>query len=370
MWSEVQSNGKIKYVERYEDPLTLKQKKLSITLEGKDTAANRKKAQASLQERIIAAIGPSSNNITLGQLCTRYLEFQSKTVKASTLERNKRTLNKLVKKFGTDSIVDKLTVSYITDKLLEMDCTNVTRNEYIKRFKAMLVWGEKMDLHENSRLVNKLTLFKEETTKKERIQDKYLEPEEAKKLLQYMADSNSWRWYHLTNILLLSGMRIGEAIALNSSDVDNTSIHVTKTYDHINRIVTTPKTMTSNRDIFIQEELDDAIKLYKLWRKEYNFSNGIKTKLFFSDNNGDYINYFSYEKYLRELSHKLIGRTITAHALRHTHVSLMAASGVSVETISRRVGHDNSRVTKDIYLHVTKSVIESDNEAIKKKKIL
>lgn len=55
MWSEKLPNGKVRYVERYEDPLTGAQKKISVTMD-KDTASARKQAQAALQDKISAKV--------------------------------------------------------------------------------------------------------------------------------------------------------------------------------------------------------------------------------------------------------------------------------------------------------------------------
>lgn len=56
--------------------------------------------------------------------------------------------------------------------------------------------------------------------------------------------------------------------------------------------------------------------------------------------------------------------------MRHTHVALMAEQGVSLEVISRRLGHSNSKITREIYHHVTKKMQEKDNQQIKDIKIL
>ena len=80
--------------------------------------------------------------------------------------------------------------------------------------------------------------------------------------------------------------------------------------------------------------------------------------------------YASYSKYIREASEHVLGRRITPHAFRHTNTSLLTAAGVPIETISRRLGHENSRITRDIYTHVTKTVIEADQEAVRNVKIL
>lgn len=46
------------------------------------------------------------------------------------------------------------------------------------------------------------------------------------------------------------------------------------------------------------------------------------------------------------------------------------AGGIDIETIARRLGHENSRITRDIYLHVTEKLIEKDNEQIKHIRIM
>ena len=67
---------------------------------------------------------------------------------------------------------------------------------------------------------------------------------------------------------------------------------------------------------------------------------------------------------------RVLGRKITTHVMRHTHVSLMAEAGVPLEVISRRVGHENSDITRDIYLHFTEKQKEKDREQLKAVQIL
>jgi integrase len=51
---------------------------------------------------------------------------------------------------------------------------------------------------------------------------------------------------------------------------------------------------------------------------------------------------------------------ITAHCLRDTHASLLAKKGVSLEVVSKRLGHADIRITAERYLHVYR---ESDAAA-------
>ena len=54
----------------------------------------------------------------------------------------------------------------------------------------------------------------------------------------------------------------------------------------------------------------------------------------------------------------------------HTHASLLMEQGVSIDTISRHLGHADSQITREIYLHVTKKLQEKENEQLKGLKII
>lgn len=69
-------------------------------------------------------------------------------------------------------------------------------------------------------------------------------------------------------------------------------------------------------------------------------------------------------------SEKTIGHSLPVHSLRHTYTSLMAEAGVPIETISRQLGHADSKVTRDIYMHVTDKIRKADNSRLDAVKIL
>jgi integrase len=45
-------------------------------------------------------------------------------------------------------------------------------------------------------------------------------------------------------------------------------------------------------------------------------------------------------------------------------------NGIDIDTISRRLGHESSKITREIYLHVTEKLKEKDFERISAIKIL
>lgn len=92
--------------------------------------------------------------------------------------------------------------------------------------------------------------------------------------------------------------------------------------------------------------------------------------LFICGADGQYIHYDAFRKYLRELSERVIGRRITPHALRHTTASLLIADGIPLEVVSRMLGHDGSRITKQIYIHITQELKNRDREILSQAQVL
>lgn len=352
-------SGQFKYVERYKDPMTLKLRRVSVTLE-KNDRKTKKLAENLLRDKINHAVSSSDVSfLTFSELVDKYLSHQQKAVRTSTYKRDNGQCDILVSIIGADTLVSKLSARFVRECLDATEKKNVTKNTYLKRLKAILRWGYQNDYVENISYLEKLTPY-EDRRQREKIEDKYLEKNEVDLLLADMERSNSPQWLYLTKFLLLSGLRIGEAIALSKKDIDKDVIHITKTYSLSTLNIGPPKTPESERDIFIQKELADLLNEIRI----YNRKNKISGTLLFSEA-GHYIDYDNYRMYLRRHAEKAIGRVITPHALRHTHASLLLAKGVSIDSISRRLGHRDSTVTRDIYLHIMEELKQRDNDVLR-----
>lgn len=366
MWAEPLSNGKVKFVERYEDPMTGKDKKVSCTLD-KDTRTTRKTAADILADKIrkkLSAAPVVNAKLNLRELIDKYRADQVATKRESTYRRNYFACESLMRILGSDTLICRLNAGYVRKCFNGTGDDNGTLNERLTRLKALLRWGYENDYIDDIRWIDKLKKYPD-PEKRERLQDKFLERAELKELLSEMAID---RWRLLTAFMGLSGLRVGEAIALDSNiDIDfkNRVIHVTKTRDPVNNVTTEPKTLSSRRDVYMQDELFDLCHKIRAYTLSENLRNGCKSTLFFCDLNGDYVDYYAYNKYLRETSIRVLGRPITTHVLRHTHVSLMAEAGVDLDVISRRLGHESSRITKDVYYHVTKVAQKAENDRLK-----
>lgn len=362
MWVKKEpSTGKIRYCERYTDYMTGKKKDVSITFD-KDTRHNRKEAQRILQERINADLSPEPVNIPFSQLVAEYEKDQERTVKKSTYTRNHFTMNTLTALIGADTLVDRITARYVKNRFIATGKSAATLNEYLKRFKALMRWGYKADLIGSVAFLDKIEPFRDRE-KKAPEKKKYMESEELHRLLAGMEVE---KWKLLTEFLVLSGLRCGEAIALDRKDVDLNEkvIRIRKTYDTNNKIITSAKTDNSMDDVAIQPELEAVIAKINSYMLQQQLFKRYRTKIFMSDEAGNYLNYFSYNKYLKETALATIGRPLTAHSLRHTHASLLFEQGFTLDEVARRLRHGNSKVTREIYIHVTQRLKEKDAKKI------
>ena len=367
MWIE-QRGDKYLAVDRYKDFMTGKWKRVSVAID-KDTQQARNKAQRTLQAKIEAHRQqvPESVSVSLQQLKDAYIAYQRKTVKESTVHRNDCILNIVINIIGSDTLCDRLTAGIIMSRLLDTKKENVTINTYLTRLKAMLRWGYQNDMCPE--IASKLKKLPDQS-EREKIQNKFLERDELKQLLEGLTEDH---WKKLTEFLALSGLRIGEAQALRYSDLDtqNRLIHVRLTFSQVVKGVTTPKTTDSVRDVYMQDELLPLCRKLLTGAKRKALEYGYKSDLVFCDEDGGVISYDAYNKYLKENGIRILNRNnITTHVMRHTMTSLFAEAGVSLEVISRRLGHHDSKITRDIYYHVTKIQRQKDHEAVRKISIL
>ena len=351
-------SGKFRACEKYR-ALDGTQKTASVTID-RNTPQTRKEAQRRLFD-IIADKTSSHDYVTLSGLLTAYIEAQKNDVKASTWTRNEASLKRLVNRIIGDLPLNALTAGLIRTKITEYTANPVTYNNYIRHLKAMLNWGFENDFLANRTCIDKLQK-KKAPTARQKIQDKYLERDELTAVLEALPPFYSL----IAKFQVLTGLRIGEIIALNDDDIGPDAITVNKTLDVRNKIITSPKSEDSNRLVSVQDELKPVIGEIRKMTKINKMKTGKRSKRFIIGAFGDPLSYTKYNAKIAEATEAAAGRRLTTHALRHTHVSLLAEAGIPLEVITRRIGHSDSKITKDIYLHITSTMRERDAEMVAK----
>jgi hypothetical protein len=113
--------------------------------------------------------------------------------------RNAIAIKKIVGYLDGNSIVENLNAVYVKKHLYSNADKPGTKNERLKRFKAMIRWGYEEELVSNISWLDKLKPF-EDKEKKQKLEEKYLESDELKLVLENM---NITRWRFLAELTAL-----------------------------------------------------------------------------------------------------------------------------------------------------------------------
>lgn len=323
--------------------------KASVVL-AKDTPQARRSAEKALKDKIEGILSAKEEK-RLNELISDYLTH--KDIKPSSLRNYRAGFNKIIELLD-DAMVSELSAPFIKRKIIESGKDAVTTNRYTLLLNTLFKWA-----HEYGYINAPVKISPEKAKKKIReASELYLEADELKELLDEMQGTH---YGYICSFMALTGCRIGEAVALTLDDIGEKHIRITKTYDPNNKMINTPKTATSERKIYIQSELRAMLKEYLEWRRINMMAHGIRTNLLFYSYNGGYFSAETLRIRLHEIDPKL-----HPHIFRHTHVALLAEQGLPLDTISRRLGHADSQITKDVYFHVTKKIQENDEELIER----
>lgn len=154
------------------------------------------------------------------------------------------------------------------------------------------------------------------------------------------------RLYVEVLVAAYTGLRIGELLSLQWSDITPEYISVTKTLTNDGRgglwIQPTPKTSSSSRKVSIPPSVYNALMG---WKEE---SRG--AGLVFKTSTGRFV-VPSNERVAFETVQARLGikPVRSFHALRHTHASQLLANGVPIAEVTKRLGHASPAITLGIY---------------------
>jgi integrase len=202
---------------------------------------------------------------------------------------------------------------------------------------------------------------------------KYLNEEEANKLIKYLAKEDIiLRTIVLT--YLFSGCRRAELLGLSWDDVDfaSSTISINKSLQYTPQLglfIDETKTENSVRTISLPRFLIDLLLDYKDWQDSIEA---------YPDHSWDNINFVFRESSgapvrpdrMSYIFRKFINKTdlpqINLHSLRHTSATLQIMGGVPIRAVADRLGHAKTSTTLDFYSHALKSGNEYGAEVLGK----
>lgn len=197
----------------------------------------------------------------------------------------------------------------------------------------------------------------------------FIESCDIPKFLQ-SAHQYGYIYWIFFKVLIETGMRKGEAAALQWTDIDfkNQIINISKTLDFSAKenesLFGDTKTFNSKRTIRMSKSLVNDLKYHLNYQNQNKLAlNNVyrhDLNLVLCKDDGKFIPKSSlFNSFSRILKRAGIP-SMPIHGLRHTHAVLMLESGVDMKYVQERLGHGSIQITSDIYAHISKK-IETDN---------
>lgn len=156
------------------------------------------------------------------------------------------------------------------------------------------------------------------------------------------------------NLLLYTGLRKSEALALDISDIDLThkKINVCKTLITSKKVNSClqdyTKTKAGKRQVPIPSPLLPILEEYVSERDGILFTSRAGNYI----GNGSMCNHWSnILKKLQAVSDTPLAEDITPHTFRHTYASDLYKSGIDIKQAQYLLGHDDIKTTLDTYTH-------------------
>lgn len=335
--------------------------------------ANR---QAVLFEDKCQTFNANNKRIKFKTLAIEWLQLveQTQKMKPTTITRLKTFQERTYNAIG-NVYVDKLTYRQIQNFILSLAEDGVnqttgkglsqkTQKHYLSFISDVMRYALKCSLVSSNPCKDIVTV-KTETKEKE-----IYSLEEMKTLLSKINEKASTDYRVFFNLLAYCGLRRGEALGIEYQDIDfNTgmiSIVRTSNYSKGKGVYTSsPKTKSSNRYLYIQQNILDLIKQLQQEQREQAAKIGdlwVENSRLFTTWCGKPMHpntpYTWLERFCKNENISFKG----LHSFRHTVATQTITNGVDIKTVSSFLGHSQTSTTLNIYAHaVQKSNIKALN---------
>nr|AAV87153.1 integrase [Streptococcus pyogenes] len=296
---------------------------------------------------------------TFKELSHLWLETYKLTVKPQTYDATVTRLNRHIMPTLGNMKVDKITASDIQMLINRLSKYYVNYTAVRSVIRKVLQQGVLLGLIDYNS-ARDIILPRKQPNAKKKV--KFIDPSDLKSFLEHLETSQHKRYnlYFdavLYQLLLSTGLRIGEACALEWGDIDleNGTIAINKTYNKNLKFLSTAKTQSGNRVISVDKKTLRSLKLYQMRQRQlFNEVGARVSEVVFATPTRKYFNASVRQSALDTRCKEAGIERFTFHAFRHTHASLLLNAGISYKELQYRLGHANISMTLDTYGHLSK----------------
>lgn len=339
------------------NPLTGKSKR--TTRRGFRTQKEAKLALAQLQLEIETGSFVKQDYSRFKDVYELWYAQYVNSVKKSTAQRVEYYFVKQILPIFGELKINKITPAFCQNAVNEWFSTS--RSCSALKIYTSKVFGFAINQHLiTDNPMNRIIMPRKQRTAQKLKEQKFLDKEQLNNLLSVIQSNETYQSFVMFRLLAFTGIRKGELLALVWEDINlqEETLSINKSVSSLidGPIITSTKTIASERKLSIDPQTLDYLKIWKLKQKKLLLSKGIRVKsndrqLIFSNQKNEIL----YHNYLKEILDKYPEYQITVHSFRHTHSSLLFEAGASIKQVQERLGHADIKTTLDIYTHVTKS---------------
>lgn len=288
---------------------------------------------------------PRGGRVHVGELAERWYATTA-ALKPSTRDGYRRLLDRhVVPRWGRTEL-RHVTTSGVAGWVADMS----SRRSSSTTRKALMVLGQALDLAAADRLisVNPARASSIKVPTGARREMRALTVDELDALIGELPTK---RDRMLVAVLGWTGLRFGEAIALQASDVDplRRRLRVSRALAEVGGVTILGTTKTHQaRSVAMPPSVADDLG-------EYMSGLGSSAEaLLFPNRDGGYVRTTWKRRVFDPAARAagLVPPTLRVHDLRHTAASLWIASGASVKVVQQQLGHKSASMTLDVYSHL------------------
>ena len=301
----------------------------------KDAEAKRKRIEAEIADGTFGR-----ETMTFGAFYERWIASKH-NLKPGTLVSYKHTFRLHVLPTFADKLLGDITpldVQAWIDGLADSDMSPATVGRCFRYFRACMKQAEAWNL------IDRAPTLKINLPRKDNGELDFLGADDILRLLDAAREPER----SLFAVLAMSGLRLGEALALRWRDVDfeMRAIIVTRAWSYHGGFAE-PKTETSRRAVPLLDALADILR-------DFYHSKGhpeLEDLLFTYDGKKP-LDPGNVRKRLLEALDAAGLKHVTIHSLRHSYASIMLGYGASVKALQRALGHASAAMTLNVYSHL------------------
>lgn len=294
-----------------------------------------------------------------------YLDTLKKNTRFSTFQKcNNAIVNIILKNVKNKKIamVNEIDCRSFYEYVKGLDYSTVYKNYILNKYKVIFKHAQiYFKLHHNpSSVIEQLKPTHEEKIKQRNRESNIWGNDEFEKFISCVRKP---MYKELFVLLYMTGMRLGEALALSWKDFDsvNSLIHITKSLtrktEHGLYEIGEPKNFSSIRDISLGINLTNYLLEYK---KREQQTPGFNDEWFIFGKNKPLP-----QTTIDRVKNRAINESgvpkIKIHDLRHSHASFLIGNGMNIVAVSKRLGHSDINMTLKVYTHLLK---KNDKEII------